>query len=224
MRALVVCFLVLVPALANAQYGGSEGVEVTFSVLNQASDSIGGNATSQGAVPNTSSLSLDDAFGFGLNIGYRFNAHWSLGLNIEWLQPDYDVFLVPDDPAEDPISFSHGGDQFNTRIVGTYTFKDEGFTPYLDFGIGWTQLDSNVISGPPITGCWWHPWWGYICENFYSTFTETEFTYGIGGGVRLDVENRLFFKLGYTHWVLDAAPNASDFALGAFRLEIGRKF
>jgi len=210
--------------LASAQYSSGDKLELSISVLNQTSDRIGGDDTGQGAVPNSSFLSLDDAWGVGLNVGYRFNQHLSLGVSFEWLQPDYQLYLVPDSPTDNPINVEHSGDQFNTRIIGTFTLKDEGFTPYLDAGIGWTQLDTNVVEGDPITGCWWHPWWGYICENFYDTFTETEFTYGIGGGLRFDTAMGNYFKLGYSHWVLDAAPRADDFALGAFRLEFGRRF
>ena len=224
MRKLFVFILLFLPLLANAQYGYGDRFEASFSVLYQGSDSIGGNATGEGSVPNTSSLSLDSTWGIGLNLGYRFNRYFSLGVNLEYLSPDYDLYLVPDSNLEDPVRISHGGNQFNGRIIGTFTFKDDGFTPYLDAGIGWSQLDTNVIDGPPVTGCWWHPWWGYICSNFYDTFTETEFTYGVGAGIRYDTPTGNFFKLGYSHWVLDAAPNASDFALGSARLEFGRVF
>jgi opacity protein-like surface antigen len=224
MRLIVCCVLALVPALASAQWNSDGRFEVSFSVLHQLDDVIGGDDTGEGTVSNTSSLSLDSAPGFSLGFGYHVNQYVTLGFDFEYLQPDYDLVLIPDSPTEQPIRVSHEGSQFNTRFKGTFTLNDEGFTPYFDLGFGWTQLDTNVVNGDPLTGCWWHPWWGYICQSFYDTFTETEFTYGAGAGLQLNTRNGNFFKLGYSHWVLDAAPQADDFALASYRLEFGRRF
>jgi len=118
--------LLLLPILASAQYGSGDKFEASFSVLYQGSDSIGGNDTGEGGVPNTSSLSLDSTWGIGLNLGYRFNQNFTLGINLEYLNPDYDLYLVPDSDLEDPVSISHNGYQFNGRIVGTFTLKGKG--------------------------------------------------------------------------------------------------
>ena len=80
--------------------------------------------------------------------------------------------------------------QFNV----TYHFLKGPLTPYVQAGAGWTTLDSNIISRPPVTGCWWDPWWGYICTTTWTTYDTTKFSYNAGLGLRWDINAAVFMR------------------------------
>ena len=167
MRISIILFTFFAPALALAQFGlnpdRAQSWEMSIGAFNQSSISVGGASNDPAAtVPNSSSLSLDSEWGFSFNATYNFTDHLALGMDLDWVRPRYDVTLVPDDPLEDTVEIRHRGSQFNGRFQGTYTLSENNFTPFVDVGLGWTRFDTNVADGPPVTGCWWHPWWGYI--------------------------------------------------------------
>jgi opacity protein-like surface antigen len=229
MRILAICLLVLSPALALAQWSNSGGRAQTweFSVgaIYQDSLSVGGTGTDGDAnQPNTSSLSVGDEWGFTFNGTYNFTDHLALGADFDFLRPNYDLRLASDDPNVDPIRVRHTASQFNGRIKGTYNILKGNFTPFVDLGIGWTNIDSNVADGPPVTGCWWHPWWGYICSNYYRTFSSTEFSYGAGLGLRYELLGDGVIKASYNYWELDSGCQSGDFSLEGARIEFAWRF
>jgi opacity protein-like surface antigen len=145
-----------------------------------------------------------------------------VGADLEWLSPDYKATLL-NDQGETTI-IDHKFSQFNGRIKATYNFSDGPFTPYVEGGFGWTYVDSNVADGPPITGCWWHPWYGYICNGYYNTFTETSFSYGGALGLRYKLRGGTIIKLSYNNWEIDGSGEAPDPTLNAVRLEFAWGF
>jgi len=229
MRKFVVVLGLFAPALGLAQWGGvpdrAGSYELTIAAVNQTSNSVGGKASeSVAGVPNSSSLSLDSNWGFSFNFTYNFTAHVALGADFDYLEPRYSLVLVPDDPLGNTVNIKHRASQFNGRIKGTYLFSENALTPFVDVGLGWTHFDSNVVKGDPITGCWWHPWWGYICENFYDTFSSTEFTYGTGVGLRYETKNGGAIKASYNYWWLDSGGQSEAFSLDSLRLEYAWRF
>ena len=134
------------------------------------------------------------------------------------------MLINDEDPAES-LNISHTASQWNTRLKGTFNFVEEGpLVPYVQLGIGWTFLDSNVADGPPQTGCWWHPWWGYICENFYRTYSSTEFSYGGALGIRYEMPGNSFLNLSYDYWELDTGGSRANPSLESWRLQYGWRF
>jgi opacity protein-like surface antigen len=228
MRVLFIALITLLPMLAQAQSfrvpGTPQPWYLSISAIYQDSLSAGGEGGAATAVPDTSSLSVSSELGFGLNFGYNFNEHFALGLDIEYIRPDYKATLVPEDPLDDPVFIDHELTQWNWRLKGTWNLTEGPLVPYVDFGYGWTNVDSNVIDGPPITGCWWDPWWGYVCENFYSTFSSTETSWGGAVGLRYDLSMEGFLRLSWNRWELDSGGNSSDLTLESIRLEYGWTF
>jgi opacity protein-like surface antigen len=218
MRAVIAVFVLFtVPGIALAQGNRAHSWEWSFAVLYQESKSM----SSAGG----SSLKVDDDYGLGVNFGYNLTDHLTLGVDLDWLSPDYQAVLVDDmvSPAR-TTTINHEFSQFNGRIKGTYTFLDGPLMPFVEAGIGWSYFDSNVLDGPPVTGCYWHPWWGYICTNFYSTFSETTFTYGAGVGLRYHFRGGSFLKASYNVWELDGIGNVSDSTISGARVEFGWGF
>ncbi len=224
MRVTLVVLFVLLPALASAQANRAQSWDFSLGAVYQFSDEVGGRGGIETDTPDTSSLDLDSVVGFGFNATFNLTNQFSVGADLDFLRPDYRLVLVPEDPADETVEIDHRWSQFNGRIKANYAFSDGPLQPFVEGGFGWTYVDSNVADGPPVTGCWWHPWWGYICSGFYRTFDTTEFTYGLGAGLRYDFPGGSFLKGSYSYWELDSGGNSSDFALETIRFEYGWNF
>jgi opacity protein-like surface antigen len=217
MRKLAIAILVIaLPCISSAQGSRAHSWDVSVSAIFQDSKSIDGDGGSF--------LEVDSDTGIGINFAYYLNSKMSFGMDIEFLQPDYKATLVDDIGGLDDILIDHEISQFNSRFKGTFNLMEGPFTPFLEAGLGWSYFDSNVRNGPPQTGCWWHPWYGYICENYYDTFDDTLFSYGVGVGLRYEFIGGTFLKASYNYWEVDGMDQAEDSALEAGRIEFGWSF
>jgi len=94
----------------------------------------------------------------------------------------------------------------------TYNLLSGPFTPYISANIGSTYVDSGVPTGNIVTGCWWDPWWGYVCTPQAQTYTSTVINYGAGIGLRYDFSRKLYIKGGVAKNYLDInSSNTPDF-------------
>lgn len=202
---------------ANAQGNYAGTWEWSVGAIYQDSKSMGSDAGS--------SLKVDSAVGLGFNVGYYMTDRFSLGFDFDFLRPDYKAILVDDSvvPAE-TTEIRHEMSQFNGRFKAGFDLLDGPFRPFVEAGLGWSYLDSNVADGDPIVGCWWHPWWGYICEGFYRTYNDTVFTYGVGAGFKYRFVGDSFLKMSVNQWELDGIGAAGNESLTGARLEFGWKF
>jgi len=172
---------------------------------------------------NGSGATLKDDWGFGFAVGYNFNNHLALSGEFTFLDPNYDYTIVPDEPNPTPETFSHQASIFNAMLKGTYNILSGPITPFIDVTLGWRNIDSNVASGPPATGCWWDPWWGYICRQFWNTYSDNGLTYGAGIGIRWDVSRDVFLRASYSAMKADTGSSADPtFDMG--RLEVGWRY
>ena len=208
--------LIALPCISSAQSNRAQNWEVSVSGVFQDSKSLGGEGSS--------SLNIASDTGFGLNFAYNFNSKLSLGADLEFLEPKYTAVLIDENDPGNEIRVNHKLSQFNGRIKGNFNIIDGPFTPFLEAGLGWSNFDSNVLDGPPTTGCWWHPWWGYICENFYSTFSDTLFSYGAGVGLRYEFMGGSFVKASYNYWEMDGLGKSKESAFESGRIEFGWMF
>ena len=207
--AALLAAAMLLTGSASADRG--KNWEATIQLIGTASDSSDGE--------NGSSIDLDSATGWAFGITYNFNEHLALGFDASFVKPDYTAVIVPDSDDEDPFSISHRASIFNGAVNGTYNILKGNFTPYVQLGLGWTNVDSNVADGPPTTGCWWDPWWGYICTTTWSTYDTTEFTYNLGLGLRWDINAAFFSRASYTREFIKVDSGSLDF--DAMTLEFG---
>lgn len=215
-KAVFIILVMATPALANAQLNRAGDWEWSIAAIYQDSSSNGG--------AGGSSLSVDSELGIGFGFNYNFNNRFALGADLEWIKPDYTAVVVSDEVPPQTETIRHSLSQFNGRIKGTWNMMEGPITPYLEAGIGWTYVDSNVADGPPQTGCWWHPWWGYICSNFWNTFDTTEFSYGGALGLRYIMRGGMMLKLSVNHYELDTSGDRAKPTLNAARLELGWTF
>ena len=213
---LIVISLAMLPGMALAQGNRAGSWEWSFAAIYQDSASSGAEGGAN--------LKLDHDWGLGINFGYNFTNKLYLGADFEWLSPDFTATLISDETEPRLTTITHTMSQFNGRLKGAFTFLEGPLSPYVEAGIGWSYFDSNVADGPPITGCWWHPWWGYICSNYYNTFSSTEFSYGGALGLRYIMRGGMTLKLSVNQYWIDAGNAGADPDLNAARLEFGWSF
>jgi opacity protein-like surface antigen len=150
---------------------------------------------------------LDDDVGISLSFGYRFNSRLDLQLALDWNTVDYEIDVAPGTVGQ--LGFSAEGDleSFTPRLALNFNILEGDLTPYLTGGVGWSFIDTNIPDGPAQSGCWWDPWWGYVCGTWQSTRSLDELTYSLGAGVRWDISDVITLKLAYEeHWLeLDQA-------------------
>lgn len=206
---VVACMAVLSGQEAVADREGTW--EATVQVIGNSSESSSGE--------NGSGVDVDSDIGFGFGFAYNLSENFALGADFSFLNPDYDATIVPDvGPA---YSIDHEMDVFNSQVYAAWNFMEGPFTPFVQAGIGWTYIDSNVADGLPSTGCWWDPWWGYVCANFYDTYDDTSFSYGAGAGLRYEFGNGLFVKGAYNFMKIDASGDGADPDFDLWQLQLG---
>jgi Outer membrane protein beta-barrel domain len=161
------------------------------------------------------------ALGFGF--GYNVNRHIELTVLFSSSNSNYTGTRIIDNNPElqDP---PNGSQKFTSNLYTstidfgfTYNFLSGPLTPYISANIGSTYVDSGVPTGNIVTGCWWDPWWGYICSPTAQTYTSTEINYGAGIGLRYDFNRKLYIKGGVAKNYLDInSSNTPDFTTYQF--------
>jgi opacity protein-like surface antigen len=171
-----------------------------------------------------STVDSDNDLGFAFGLGYNIDDHWLVGGEISWASVGYDGVLRSADSPGLTSNLSGDYDTFSLAGNVTYHFMDGPLTPYVSASLGYTWVDSNIATGPPQTGCWWDPWWGYICDSFVDTKSSEAGTYGLGAGVRWEFSRGGFLRASYDQrWIgLDDASGTPSF--GGLHLDIGSKF
>lgn len=170
-------------------------------------------------------IDTDDDLGFGFGVGYNIDGHWLIGGEMAWYTVDYDGTVVS---ADIPGSSQRLAGEMETFSLGAnvaYHFLEGPLTPYVSASLGYTWIDTNIATGPPQLGCWWDPWWGYVCDYFVDTKEEEEFNYGLGVGLRWQFEAGWFARLGYDHRWLDISNTVDGSpGFGGVHIDIGSRF
>lgn len=156
---LAMTMLLLIPEDCGAQGASRQGRWEVFGLLQQ----MDGDSTSDGATD----VEVDDTAVGGLGVGYHFNEHIAVNLDL-WLgQTDieYGAFLIDADML---------GLDFNVD----YHILDRPLTPLVTAGIGFIHFDGETA----VLGL------GY---------EETDFSYNLGAGFRWDIGDHFFAKALY---------------------------
>jgi outer membrane protein assembly factor BamD len=151
---------------------------------------------------------IDGGVGFLFGVGYHYNDHLQFGTTVSFDQKDYEAEVVGDTAGE---SFTAKGslDTMSLMVDVAYNFLTGPFTPFVAGSVGWNWVDTNIATEPPTVGCWWHPWYGYICTSWQDTRTLDGLAYELGVGMRYDFGERLAADGSYRiRWV--DFENATD--------------
>jgi opacity protein-like surface antigen len=167
--------------------------------------------------PDGSSVSFNDDLGWGFGFGYNVNDRFSAGFLMSWRTVSYNATAVDATDATNTVNYSNWLDTGTIAATGTWNLLPKRFTPYVNGAIGWTMFDSNVASGIQ-TGCWYDPWWGYVCSNYATTYGTDAFSYAVGAGLRLEASGAFFVRVGYEY---DGADLDNFDGINVFRVDAG---
>jgi len=207
--------LALLAAAAPASAQDREGRwELTLGAAWQ----LGTDVSSEGG----STLKTDDDFGFAMMGGYNFSDSFATTFGFQWADIGYDANVIDDEGGVLGISGSY--EAWTMSANGVFHFMEGPLTPYLGAGIGYSWVDTNVPSGPPITGCWWDPWWGYVCYTDYPTKTTDAFSYQATLGVRWEFNPSTFLRGSYTSQWADFDKASTTPRFDVVMVEIGWMF
>lgn len=171
-----------------------------------------------------SAIDTDGEPGFGFGFGYNFSPHLLVSGDFSFASVDYDGMVQSADTPGDRTAISGQFDVGSITANATWHFLAGPLTPFVSVNIGYVSVDTNIATGPPQLGCWWDPWYGYMCSTFVDTKTEDAFSYGLGVGGRWDFAPGWFGRLSLEgRWIdISHANGTPDFQ--GLRLDIGRKF
>lgn len=168
--------------------------------------------------PGGSSVDLNDDFGFGFGAGYNFNDHFQLGGMFNWNSRSYDATAIRDDGSR--ARYSNYMETSTIGLNGTYYILDKNFTPFVSGMLGYTWVDTNIQNGPASGYCWWDPWWGYVCSEYVPTKTESDWSYGLGLGVRYDFNQSFSMQFSYNKSWIDFENASSTPDFDTWRLDL----
>ena len=221
MKKFPLLLLLGLPGIAAAQSADRTGTwEAGVKILDTSHEFVTGQ--------EGSSLDVEGELAWGFFGSYNLNEHFALSGEISWSDPDY----LAEFPLQNPITGRPSGtviqvdaelDVLSTEFKAVWNILDRSFTPFAEIGYGWTVIDSNIQDGPAETGCWWDPWWGYMCTSFYDTYesTITSLTYGVG--LRWDLSDTSVLKATYGIREYDL-DRAEDLEQDVFAVDFAWKF
>ncbi|HEX6997111.1 MAG TPA: outer membrane beta-barrel protein [Gammaproteobacteria bacterium] len=164
-------------------------------------------------------VSTESATGLGFNFDYAFATRWTVGARFTFHEVDYVADVAVDGPL------APGGTRLDGELEATsllahakrYFGDFDRVAPYASFGVGVTSVDTNIPEGAPVGFCWWHPWWGYVCDSVQPTKTDTDMSAALRFGVRWAFGRRLFLDANVgRQWIdFDTAdrPGFSELAI-----------
>jgi opacity protein-like surface antigen len=146
-----------------------------------------------------SKIGLDDDFAWGFAFGYNISERLLVGLDFGFNQIQY-VATAVQAATLTPYDYSGIANADFAFVMAEYNILPKRLTPYVNGAAGWVTTSSNIVEDFP-TGCYWDPWYGYVCNSYPPTYSSDGAGYRLGAGVRYDTGRSFILKLGYqTVW------------------------
>ncbi len=170
---------------------------------------------------NGSQADISSRSALGLGIGYNVNPNVELAILMNSSSGNYEGTRVHDDGTSE--KFTSNMYTSSIKFAATYNFLEGDFTPFVSASIGSTYIDSGISTGEEITGCYWYPWYGYLCGPVDLTYTTVSLNYGASIGLRYDLNDQIFIKgsIGKDYLDIDSS-NTAD--LTVYQFSIGAAF
>jgi len=168
-------------------------------------------------------VAVDSGIGFVGGVDYHFTDRLSAGASLSYDSKNYTADAATANPGE-TLQLKGSMDTMSLMFDGSYYFMSGRFTPLITGGLGWSKVDTNIVNAPPDVGCWWNPWYGYICVSSPNTKTISGLAYELGVGVRYDFGNSLAADGIYkVKWIgFDNATGSPSY--DGFQMNLGWKF
>lgn len=166
---------------------------------------------------------FNSSLGFMVGIGYDLSDHFEVGANFSFDERDFEANLVGD-VAGEVFPVTGELDSMGVMVDLTYELMSGPFTPFLVAGAGWNWVDTNIPTEPPQVGCWWNPWYGYICSGFQETKNVDGFTYMLGAGLRYRMNESLSLSGSYRMMWVDFPQATGSPTFDGYQLIVGWGF
>ena len=135
----------------------------------------------------------------------------------------YELGLVPDGPGL-PQRIGANLEVSTVHLKAIINLLDSDFTPYIEIGGGWSYIDSNIVEGIAGSGCWWDPWYGYVCNTFFDTYTDTRTSTSAAVGIRWEIESNMMFKASWGLLEVDTNRATQDIEVDTIQIGYGWRF
>ncbi len=168
-------------------------------------------------------VEFNSSLGFIVGLGYDISDHFEIGANFGYEDRDYDANIAGD-AAGVVFPVSGSVESMGVMFDLTYDFMSGPFTPFLVTGVGWNWVDTRIPTEPPQVGCWWNPWYGYICSGFQETKTVDGLAYELGAGLRYRLNESLTLSGSYRMYWVDYPKAAGTPSFDAYQLVFGWGF
>jgi opacity protein-like surface antigen len=148
-----------------------------------------------------SSVTLDSNTGGKIGTAYYMTDEFSLGMDFAWSRPNFSGTIIG---ASGTANFvENGRAEFRTfNFTAAYHLLEGPIRPFGVIGLGYNWVSTNVASGPPVAGCWWDPWWGYICSGYQPTKGGSGLQYQAGAGVQFNFSEQFAVDADYREtWI-----------------------
>ncbi len=208
MFVLSILMILLIPEMTQAQYYDPQKMPRTgkWSFGLQTRYTTSSDFEGEGG----SELSLRDSMGWGFGFDYHLHKNFELGMAFSWRSIGYNARIVDGDDPSSTSDYASTLSISTAALNGAWNILDGPFTPYVNGSIGWTIIDTNIIAGVG-TGCWWDPWYGYVCGSYPTTYGRNTSTASLGLGGRFQVTGSFFLRAGYEYdWIGEGNVDGSN--------------
>ncbi len=166
---------------------------------------------------------FNSSLGFMVGIGYDLSKNFEVGANFSFDERDFEANIAGD-VAGEIFAVTGELDAMGAMFDLTYNMMSGPFTPFLVAGAGWNWVDTNIPTEPPQVGCWWNPWYGYICSGFQETKNVDGFAYMVGAGLRYRMNESLSLSGSYRMMWVEFPKADGTPAFDGFQLVVGWGF
>jgi opacity protein-like surface antigen len=163
---------------------------------------------------------IKDTAGLKLGAAYYLTEHLSLGGNLAFSRGDFSSEVINSGVN---VGVQNGHETSSSLLFdATYSFLHGPFRPYVEGGLGYGWVDTNIASGPPVAGCWWDPWWGYVCSGYQPTRGTSSWVGQLGAGLQYNFNHQFGVSAGYRENWAKLASKTTD--LGALEVMFNWRF
>ena len=226
---------VLVPfallAAAGTAQAQSDGREQRWDAGMTLADA--GDASVSG--PAGTSITMTGKGGWGVWGSYNVGNRLAIGFEWSHMSPDVATNFANDIGTSGTGSIEtirHQADIDNVHLKGTWNLLNRAITPFLEFGVGKSRIDSNieVAKAAGLDALWvdWYdPWWGQVWHpaSVPGRYEASNTTYTYAIGVRWDISENFTARAdlsGLDGLEVSAVTGIAEFE--SFRLGFGWRF
>ena len=182
---------------------GAGSLEFNVPIVYTTTTTIDGSGSTAG-----SSMTIYDQLNSGFGLGYNINDNFQINGQFAWAYRNYST-------QGGANQYSGSLNTSSLAMNAVYYFMAGDFTPFVSAGFGSTFIDTGIPDGSGTGGCYYDPWWGYVC--YEDTKSSSNITYGMGIGARMDISRGFAIEGSLNRNYIDANQASSNPTLDTVR-------